>query len=1118
MASLAKEYRRQLERVIVEARRTGEKGAINALKALAVDHHEPLGGMTKEQRDLRNRLRAHGRQLGDQLDRQRGTQGIGHLASECAYEHWHRMLFARFLAENNLLIEPDSKMPLTLDECRELAREKNVDWLELASSYAVEMLPQIFRADDPILEVALPPETRKELEELLESLPMEVFASDDSLGWVYQFWQTDRKKQINDSGERIGPDEISPVTQLFTEDYMVLFLLHNTLGAWWNAKRTSEGKSTSLSGYEWEYLRLKEDGTPAAGSFTGWPRSARELKILDPSMGSGHFLVFALPILVRFRMEEELLSCEQALEAVLRDNLFGLEIDNRCTQIAAFNIAFTSWRMTGYRALPSLNIACSGLGINASKEEWLRLAGTNDRLRDTLEALYTMFRQAPILGTLIDPKRLGGTLFSARFDEVKPLLEQALSSERNEEVSELKVAAKGIVKAAQLLGEDFTLVVTNVPYLVRAKQSDQLREYCEFYAGDAAADLATVFLERCSAFLEKGGTSATVTPQNWCFLRSYTDFRRRLLASQSVVHVTKIGSGATATASWDVLRALAVISNGRPTQDLSITGLEADSPAEHDRANEIRTGPVLSGSLTSILATRDARLALGVGPSGTLLAAYANSLQGISTGDNPRFQRLFWEITRFEDWGFQQGPVSQTIPFGGREKVIYWESGSGELSRHEGSAIRGLQALGRCGVAITQMRELPATLFSGTFFDTNVAVILPKDDSHLRSIWAYCSSPQFVSDVRKIDKKINVTNATLTQAPFDLAHWNSVASDLFKAGFPRPEVDDPTQWLFDGDPASSNNPLHVALLRLCGFLWPRQIGCSFTDCPAIEDDQLREHADSDGIVCLTAVKGETGAAERLRMALSIVYSREWSGSKQAELLSQIGWGGYKLEDWLRDGFFEEHCEMFQQRPAVWHVWDGLKNGFSALVNYHKLVGAKGEGKRTLEKLIYTYLGEWLDRQRADQKNSVEGSDVKLAAAEHLQKELKKILHGESPYDIFVRWKPLHEQPIGWEPDMNDGVRINIRPFMTAKVLNGRGKSCILRSTPKIKLEKDRGKEPHRKKEEFPWFWSWDEQSEDFMGGREFDGNRWNDLHYSTKMKREARERHKEKEQRKGAGR
>jgi hypothetical protein len=220
-----------------------------------------------------------------------------------------------------------------------------------------------------------------------------------------------------------------------------------------------------------------------------------------------------------------------------------------------------------------------------------------------------------------------------------------------------------------------------------------------------------------------------------------------------------------------------------------------------------------------------------------------------------------------------------------------------------------------------------------------------------------------------------------------------------------------------------------------------------------------------------------------------------------------------LEDWLRERFFERHCDLFHQRPFIWHIWDGLNQGFGALVNYHKLAAPNGEGRRTLEKLIYSYLGDWIDRQRADQKAGVEGADGRVAAAEHLKRELEKVLEGEPPYDLFVRWKPLHEQPVGWDPDINDGVRINIRPFMMAKTLSANGKkqakgACILRVPPKIKWDKDRGKEPTREKADYPWFWGWDEQTEDFPGGSEFDGNRWNDLHYSRATKLDARERAK----------
>ena len=244
------------------------------------------------------------------------------------------------------------------------------------------------------------------------------------------------------------------------------------------------------------------------------------------------------------------------------------------------------------------------------------------------------------------------------------------------------------------------------------------------------------------------------------------------------------------------------------------------------------------------------------------------------------------------------------------------------------------------------------------------------------------------------------------------------------------------------------------------------------DCEALASDALERHSDSDGIVCLTALKGESPAEQRLNALLADAFGTDWSAAKLASLLAEAGYAGKSLDDWLRDDFFAQHCELFHQRPFIWHIWDGRRDGFHALVNYHRLAAPNGEGRRTLEKLIYSYLGDWIDRQRADQKAGVEGADARLAHAEHLKAELIKILEGDPPYDIFVRWKPLNEQPIGWDPDINDGVRMNIRPFMTARTLNARGaNACILRATPKIKWDKDRGKEPTRDKADYPWFWS-----------------------------------------------
>ena len=808
--ALSTDLRNRLAATIKAARRAGESGARNALGMLAVGDARAHASMSPAEQHLRRRLRAHGRQLGDRHDADTGVQAIDRLVHEVAYEHWHRMLFARFLAENHLLIEPESGVAVSLAECEELAREQGQDRWTLAGRFAASMLPRIFRSDDPALEVRLAPETRQELERLIESLPTDVFTARDSLGWTYQFWQAERKDAVNKSGVKIGADELPAVTQLFTERYMVLFLLHNTIGAWRAGKlleARSELAATAASeeelrdavrleghgGYDFSYLRFVREPRagdeaeqptgswrPAAGSFEGWPRPAAELRVLDPCCGSGHFLIESLDLLVRLRMEEDHLAPGDAIDAVLRDNLFGLEIDPRCTQIAAFNLALTAWTWPGaggYRRLPDLNLACSGLAPNAPRDEWTRLSedaadagglpperdlfGVDDTLlsaplRNSLGALHDLFAQAPVLGSLIDPRAVEADLYQHDYESVRVLLGALLKRERgSDEQTERAVAAQGMARAAELLAGRYHLVVTNVP-------------------------------------------------------------------------------------------------------------------------------------------------------------------------------------------------------------------------------------------------------------------------------------------------------------------------------------------------------------------------------------------------CLAPVSGESWAADRLRQLVAAAYGDDWSTATERQLLVATAANSQpseSIEEWLRDRFFEEHCKLFHQRPFIWHVWDGRRDGFHALVNYHRLVGPNGEARRTLEALTYSHLGNWMARQKVDWEKGVDGADGRLVAAQDLRNQLEKILVAEPPCDLFVRWKPLGEQPIGWEPDINDGVRVNIRPFMSAELAKGgRAGAGILRAKPKIAWGKDRGTEalkPRKRwkppwldddheadvdqdrelrpREDYPWFWGCRgggtlTERTDFPGSPDFDGSRWNDLHYTTAFKRVARAR------------
>ena len=1178
MAVLTGELRKQLERVIQEARRVAEPGARRALDALAVDRHEPYGSMSPAERALRKRLRAHGRQLGDARDRARGGQEIQRLGHEVAYEQWHRMLFARFLAENQLLIEPESRVAISMAECEELANERGEDPWVFAGRAAARMLPRIFRPEDPALEVALAPETRQALERLLASLPTAVFTADDSLGWTYQFWQSERKDEVNRSGVKIGADQLPAVTQLFTEHYMVQFLFHNTIGAWRAGKLLAARPDLAESaaneeelrlavrldaqgGYDFSYLRFiraAREGDvegrptwpwrPAAGSFEAWPRRAAELRVLDPCCGSGHFLVEGLELLVRLRMEEDDLALAEAIRAVLTENLFGLEIDPRCSQIAAFNLALAAWKLAGKPVeLPPLQIACSGLSIGGTKKEWLELAGDNDKLRGGMGRLHDLFEGAPELGSLIDPRsftrdRRHGELFVAEFSHLEPLLTAALDCAIEEEKMERAVAAEGMARAAELLAGTYTLVITNVPYLGRGNQTNALKAFADEHHKEAKADLATIFISRIFRWLGASGTQAVVTPQNWLFLTSYKKLREKLLSLRTWSLVARLGEHAfESTSAAGAFVALSVLSAGKPEPDWQMAGIDVSAPrgqrpiparekaqllrGERSTGQPNRNGVVRVIPQAEQLQNPDARIALRRSPQSARLESVAQSYQGTTTGDNDRFVALFWEIHAEEEhWKWFQAPSASSEVFSGCTLVLRWDQGRGELAVSSAARVQGQGAFGHHGVLVGQMSSLPVSRYLGAMFNMNGAALVPRDPRHLPAVWCFCSSGEFSRAVREIDQKLNVTNATLVKVPFDLPHWQKVAAEKYPNGLPEPQSDDPTQWLFHGHPAKAepHAALQVAVVRLLGYRWPPEHDpemrlAAEARAWVARCRELDGLADNDGIVCLSPTRGEAGAPDRLRRQLAAAFGSDWSAGKERELLAAAAAGGTpagSLEEWLRDSFFEEHCKLFHHRPFVWHVWDGRRDGFHALASYHHLAGPDGGGRRALEALAYSHLGDWIEWQKAEQREGKAGADGRLAAALDLQAQLARILEGEPPCDVFVRWKPLHRQPTGWEPDLDDGVRLNIRPFMNAELrTGGRKGGGLLRWKPNIKWTKDRGQEPQslRPKQDYPWFWSCPgdgavAERTDFAGGPDFDGNRWNDLHYTNAAKRGARQR------------
>lgn len=323
---------------------------------------------------------------------------------------------------------------------------------------------------------------------------------------------------------------------------------------------------------------------------------------------------------------------------------------------------------------------------------------------------------------------------------------------------------------------------------------------------------------------------------------------------------------------------------------------------------------------------------------------------------------------------------------------------------------------------------------------------------------------------------MQVAARTLTQVPFDLAHWQQVAAEKYPNGLPEPYSDDPTQWLFHGHPrhALPGTELHVALGRLAGYRWPAETDAAMQLAPEararIAEAVALPAADPDGLLPLPPVLGQRALAERVRAFCLAAWGVDWQPGTEAALVAAACERAkdkppreLTLEAWLRGPAARQHAKLFHDRPFLWWITDGQRDGFTVVANYHRLT------RDALERLTYQLLGDWLVRQ----------SEPRLQEAAHiLQAKLEQIIAGETPFDIFVRWKTLAQQPLGWDPDLDDGVRQNIRPFLQAGVLA---------YAPNILKDVDRGKDVSSA----PWH-------------HKFNGERRNDHHTTLAEKRAAR--------------
>ena len=381
------------------------------------------------------------------------------------------------------------------------------------------------------------------------------------IGWLYQYYNTELKDdtfaQLK-KNVKITKERIPAATQLFTPDWIVRYMVENSLGRLW-----LEGHPNAELHDGWKYYLDEAEQEPEVETQLAKLREEyktikpEEIKVIDPCMGSGHILVYAFDVLMQIYTSAGW-DQREAAQSILKNNLYGLDIDDRAAQLAYFAVMMKA-RQYDRRLLtrgiqPNIYSIRESNGIQAMTIEYFH---RNDpKLKADIDRIVTEMRDAKEYGSILNITPVDFAGLYARFDEIredinmmqKPALEELLP----------------LVKCAELLAQKYDVVVTNPPYMSNGGMSDALNAYCKKHYDDSRRDLYAVFIEHCGQMAKKTGFQALITQQSWMFINSYEQLRCKLLENETIVNMAHLGPRAFEEIGGEVVQTTSFVLRSLP--------------------------------------------------------------------------------------------------------------------------------------------------------------------------------------------------------------------------------------------------------------------------------------------------------------------------------------------------------------------------------------------------------------------------------------------------------------------------------------------------------------------------------------------------------------------------
>ena len=525
------------------------------------------------------------------------------------------------------------------------------------------------------------------------------------IGWLYQFYISARKKEINDSKAKIDKDTLAPVTQLFTPHWVVRYLVENTLGMQW-----LRAHPDSALREKFEYLVTPAEGQEDHGLAIANPE---DFRVIDPACGSGHMLTYAFDVLWEMYAEAGY-PTRQIARLILEKNLYGADVDGRAAQLASFALMMkaverdpgvlgrierqsqrggeTLWR--GPRIVHVESVKLDEL----SPAEIAEASG--DGVSLGVSQLIEQLRNADAYGSLIRVPEGASALFreiARRIDAGER--QQVLGGADSEEW----------LRAADMceILEDgrYTTLIANPPYLSMKKAKDPLKRFANKHYKRSSTDLCTMFIERAASLAQRRGAIGMITMHAWMFLDSYRELRPWMLSTMSIDSMAHLGTRAFDSIGGEVVQTTAfTITNA--TSDVDRVGVylrlvdgrnEAEkdlvlrtvaSEQKHDIRFEVSpaTFAVIPGRPIVYWASRQMLNAFKVGVP---LGDVAPAKQGLATADNERFLRQWFEVSgdrsymQARDREDARASGARWFPhnkggeyrkwWGNQDYVVYWE-------------------------------------------------------------------------------------------------------------------------------------------------------------------------------------------------------------------------------------------------------------------------------------------------------------------------------------------------------------------------------------------------------------------------------------------------------------